>query len=225
MTSGRGLAISMSILVMLVMCAGISRAQRIDIYSGLAAGTIWANFRGDGDTAIIATVGREPGGPTEVVIPTGAVYHLAALYGPSMQQYGGGGAGLNQRQGMYQMSSTTINLAMTPQATVILPAVCMDYGKPEPTPWDRMAIAPPNGWQAKLAAAVDSTHPSQPVLQLAMWAAANNVSLAVAARYSRTLARSGQRGFPAGMLLSGARTLLRAAGLDTSAMLMFRGTG
>ncbi len=124
---------------------------------------------------------------------------------------------------MYGMTTTLVSLAMNPSTTVVLPAVCMDYGRPEPRPTDRMAIAPPNEWQASLAAAVEASRPSQPVIQLAMWAAANNVAPIAVDRYLTTLARGRTPvASPREQLLAAAWNLLEAAGLDPASMKMFQ---
>jgi hypothetical protein len=165
------------------------------------------------------------------VIPTGAVFHVAAFNDQGLQQYGGGGnrgggGGLNQRQAMSGSSTTLVSLAMNPSTTILLPAVCMDYGRPEPRLTDRMAIAPPNEWQTSLASAIEASRPSQPVIQLAMWAAANNVAPVAVDRYLTTLARARTPvTAPRDDVLAAVWDLLEAAGFDPSSMKMFQATG
>lgn len=223
----------------LVLVSGGQRclAQSMDLFAALRSGAIWAEFRGNGAASVQATIRRQAGGPTEVVIPAGTVFRVAALGESGWRQwegdYGGGyggrsrggGRGAQGRQGMYGMRSTTVALGLTDVARVVLPAVCMDYGKREPTPADVLVASPPeDGRLVRLAAALDTGPWSQPAVQLAVWAIRSNLSAVAAERYLRQVVPGDTPEIAAQRreIIATARALAQAAGLETSAFRMFK---
>jgi hypothetical protein len=217
----------------------VCRAERMDLFTALRSGVIWAEFRGNGAASVLATIGRQPGGPTEVVVPAGTIFKVAALDDNAWRQWGdrdyggggfggrsrGGGRGAQGRQGMYGMRSTTVALALTDVARVALPAVCMDYGKREPTRDDLLVALPPQDDRlARLAAALDARPWSQPAVQLAVWAIRSNLSATAAERYLRQVVPGDSPEIVAQRreIVTTARTLAEAAGIDASAFRMFR---
>lgn len=221
-------------------------AQRVDIFTALQEGTIWAEFRGNGDSSVIASIGRTPGGPTEVVIPAGSIFRVAQAggrwrqfgmpggYGGYRGGYGGfggiggrGPGGFGQRggrQGMFGYRSTSARLSLASATTLLIPTLCMDYNKPAPTRRDLMVIMPPPERYAALAAVLDETHPPQPAAQLAMWAVANDAPPTAASRYlveiipGSSEAIAGQRK----EIIAIAADILRAAGLEPERFRLFR---
>jgi hypothetical protein len=126
---------------------------------------------------------------------------------------------------MYGMTTTLVSLALNSTASLILPAVCMDYGKREPTPADRMVISQPDERLARLAGAIEEMHPAQPVVQVAMWAANNKAPARVVDRYLRALPSTSAAPPRRQDLIAAAWALLELAGFDPAGMRMFQGPG
>ncbi len=231
-------------LMVAVLCVvgGSALAQRVDIFTALEQGSVQAEFRGNGDSSVIATLHRLPGGPTEVVIPAGAVFRVARAGGRGWRQYGGfggpggffGGAGgpagrgyrqLGGRQGMFGYRTTTARLAFTDTTTLILPTLCMDYAKPAPTRRDLMVILPPTDERLiRLAAVLDAEQPSHPAAQLAVWAVADNAPPLARKRYlldiipgaGEALAEQREE------IVATAKEILVKAGFEPAAFRLFR---
>ncbi|MCX7598282.1 MAG: hypothetical protein N2512_05375 [Armatimonadetes bacterium] len=231
-----GLAVAMAVTA---VRSSVCLAQSMDLFTALQEGVIRAEFRGNGAASVLATIGREAGGPTEVVIPAGTVFRVAALDDAGWRQWGGGdygggfggrgrgggGRGAQGRQGMYGMRTTTVALALTDVARIVLPAVCMDYGKREPTPADVLVASPPQDARLVRLAAVLDMHPwSQPAVQLAVWAVRSNLSAAAADRYLRQVVPGDTPEIASQRreIVATARALAETAGLETSAFRMFR---
>lgn len=228
-----------AVAVLAVVTGGqVCLAQSMDLFTALRSGVIRAEFRGNGAASVLATIGREAGGPTEVIIPAGTVFRVAALGESGWRQWGGGdygggfggrgrggGRGAQGRQGMYGMRTTTVALGLTDAANIVLPAVCMDYGKREPTPADVLVASPPQDERlVRLAAALDAGPWSQPAAQLAVWAIRSNLSATAAERYLRQVVPGDTPEIAAQRreIILTARALAEAAGLDTSAFRMFK---
>ncbi len=235
-----------AVAVALVLAGGLSWAQRVDIFSALRAGTVTAEFRGNGDASVIGVITRLPGGPTEVVIPAGSVFRVASAgrgagwnqFGRGYGGYGGRGGyggyggyggrggryGQGGRQGMFGMRSTTTRLAFANTAEVVIPAVCMDYNKPAPTRNDVMVILPPPPNLKRLAAVVDQGGYSHPAVQLAMWALVNRVPRRVGERYLQSIIPGRSKAIEQQRmeLMDLARALLQAAEFDPAALPMFK---
>jgi hypothetical protein len=215
-----------------------SAAQRTDIFTALREGTVRAEFRGNGDSSVLGTIERLPGGPTEVVIPAGATFRVAQFggMGPGGFEYGGGLGqtpgrfgqygqfGGGGRQGMMGSRSTMGRLGLSNTVRLTLSALCMDYNKPAPTPNDVMVILPPtNAVLGRLAQVLDTHQPAHPAAQLAVWAVANDPPPAVAQRYlleiipgAGTVLASQRR-----EIMNLAQSLLSAAGLQPTSFRMF----
>ncbi|MBC7288126.1 MAG: hypothetical protein H5T86_08815 [Armatimonadetes bacterium] len=240
---GRGVAAGTMTVFLLLLLPGPASAQRVDIFTALQQGTVLAEFRGNGDASVTGTITRLPGGPTEVVIPVGSVFRVAQA-GRGWNQWGPGGfpggfsgpgggymggrGGFGQfggRQGMFGLSSTTTRLAFNNSAEILIPTVCMDYGKPAPTPQDVLVILPPNGpVLTRLADLLSTTSFPQPAVQIAMWAMVDKAPKVAALRYleeiipGRTPAIARQRA----ELLDTARQIVEQVGLSPAALPMFR---
>jgi hypothetical protein len=205
----------------------------VDIFTALDAGSIHAEFHGNGPDSVKAYLTREPGGPTEVVIPAGSVFRIAALPsggggggaggfggGTSFGQRGGGGRG---GQGMFGFGDTRLAMAFTNSATAVIPTVCMDYGKREPTPKDPMLISPlEDSTLVRLASLLSQGTWEQPAAQLAMWAMRSDLGPGLGDRYLRRVLPGARNEDARREAAASARELLALMGLDPAAFTMFR---
>lgn len=239
-------AILLCLVSLSLLCfSAVAQANRVDIFTALDQGSIRAAFHGNGDSSVVGLIERLPGGPTEVVIPVGSVFRARGSTGDAWAQYGGvgayggayggseggrrprfgQGAGGGGRQGMMGSTSTTTRLGLANTARVTIPTLCMDLGRPAPTPRDALVLLPPtHPTLIRFAQVLDTQHPAHPAAQVALWALTDDPPVAAAQRYLLDIipgvapAQAQQRQ----ELMSLAKDLLYAAGLQPTAFSMFK---
>ncbi len=207
-----------------LLVAASAHAAAISIFEGLASGKVWAEFRGNGDSSVLAIIGKNDPSITEVTIPAGSRFQVAQLAPGGFGGFGGRG-GLRQfgggRQGMFGARTTTGMLAFAPAVTLTIPAVCGNWNLPAPTRRDILVILPPSGPEAALVAAAQRTRASHPALQIAMWAVANNAPARAAAEYLADLIPGPQFESQRLEILRSAAALLRTLGLNPHSFRIF----
>lgn len=198
-------------LVVLVAAGGATAeplAPPVELIEGLQSGQIWAQFWGAGDTGVAGVVGRGEGGPSSVTVAPGTQFWAQA----------------SGRQGQTSLGSSRINLGGgSPYAQVWIPTACTNIGRPEPTAEDVMiASACPNEDMARLSRSLALEGIDRPMVQVAVWAVANDPPARSLRRYLSEQVRLADGALTAGEIMHGAAELLRTSGLDPAAYRMFR---
>jgi len=201
------------IMALLFACfqpAGV--AATAELLEALDTGGIWAEFYGTGELGVDATIGRNPGGPSFVAIAPGTQFWAQA-----------GG-----RQGQSTLGWVPVDLSTNAVAHLRIPTACTNINRRAPTPDDEMfATACPDDRMARLCAGVVTEQDHIDVVQLAVWAVANNPSRRTLQRHEADMVdeeitnpQAREAAFE--KLLASTAKLLQRADLDPGAFRMFR---
>ena len=205
---------TVSLLLALLAC-GLSApaiSATADLIDALEDGAIWAEFRGTGDMGVDAVIGRNPGGPSHVVVAPGTQFWA---------QSGG-------RQGMSTIGWVPIDLTQTAVARLTIPTACTNISRLAPEPRHAMyAVRCPDERMRVLCSRVDLEKDDPGAVQLAVWAIANDPPLRTLSRHWQSIIeaeitddavlQSEQR-----HLLDEAWALLQRANLAPEGFRMFR---
>lgn len=199
------------LIALLTMYAVAVHAQDlgppVDLLEGLETGAIWAQFWGGGETGVNGIIGRDVRGPREVTIAPGTQFWAQTPGRQGMTTLGGGGVGLGGRQFMQ----------------VWIPTACTNINLRAPTEDDIMFPSPsPNPDMTRLTRSLALDMPPQPIVQVAVWAIANDPPPSRLLGYLRREARASQGALTVDGIMHGAAQLLERAGLDPAAYRMFR---
>ncbi|MCD6361250.1 MAG: hypothetical protein J7M38_10330 [Armatimonadetes bacterium] len=136
-------------------------AEPMDLIAAIQQGKIQAEFYGNGDQSVRGRIRTRPFGPDEVYVQPGTQFWA--------QQEG--------LQGMTTVGWVPIDLRNRRFVFVDIPTACTNYNLPAPTRWTRMIPHPcPSPAMAALTETAGTLKPRQAVIQLAVWAIANNPS-------------------------------------------------
>ncbi len=198
---------------LLVMCfQPVSVAATADLLDALDEGTVWGEFYGTGELGVDATIGRNPGGPKFVSIAPGTQFWA---------QRGG-------RQGQSTLGWVPIDLSKNTVVHLRIPTACTNISRRAPTPEDEMFPEPcADDRMARLCTVVLPEHDEISVVQLAVWAIANNPSRRTLQRHERymvdeQITQAAARTAAFEKLLSSAAKLLERADLKPAKFRMFR---
>jgi len=179
----------------------------VELISGLESGRIWAQFWGAGDTGVSGIVGRGEGGPSGVTIAPGTQFW----------------AQTSGRQGQSSLGSSNVNLSNRSYMQVWVPTACTNIGRPEPTADDVMVPSPcPNEDMARLSRSLVLQGAEQPMVQVAVWAVANDPPARALRGYLREMVNQSDGALTADDIMQGAADLVLRAGLEPSDYRMFR---
>ncbi len=205
--------ISMVMVALLAAwCASISMAATADLLEALEQGTVWAEFRGTGDLGVDATIGRQRGSPDYVTIAPGTQFWAQA-----------GG-----RQGQTTLGWVPIDLSGQAVVRLRIPTACTNINRPAPTPDDILFPEPcPDERMAVLCGLIQLNQYDLNVVQLAVWAVANNPTSRSIRRQlnemvSEEVTSVENRREQGARLLDAAAALLERANLDPADFRMFR---
>ena len=180
----------------------------VDLLEGLETGQVWAQFWGGGETGVNGLIGRGVGGPREVTIAPGTQFWAQTPGRQGMTTLGGGGVGLGGGMQFRQ---------------VWVPTACTNINLRAPTEDDIMVPSPsPNADMTRLTRSLALDIPPQPIVQVAVWAIANDPAPARVRGYLLREARASQGALTVDGIMLGAAQLLERAGLDPTAYRMFR---
>jgi hypothetical protein len=199
-----------SLLVLGISTAGL--AATADLIDALEDEAIWAEFRGTGDMGVDAVIGRNPGGPSHVVVSPGTQFWAQA-----------GG-----RQGMSTVGSVPIDLTENAVVRLTIPTACTNISRLAPEPRHVMyATRCPDERMRILCSRVNREKDDPGAVQLAVWAIANNPSLRTVSRHwDSIIAEDIAEGDPfeaeQERLLDEAWDLLERANMDPADFRMFR---
>jgi len=179
----------------------------VELLEGLRSGQIKAEFRGAGDSGVTGIITRGEAGPSGVVVAPGTQFWAQ-----------GGG-----RQGLASISGSQADLSGERYAQVWVPTACTNFGLRAPSDKDVMVPSPaPSADMARLCRAATLAQPPRALVQVAVWAVANDLPLQRLATYLRGQAAASDGELTPRAILDGAANLLLAAGLDPAEYRMFR---
>ena len=187
-------------------------AATADLIDALEEGTVWAEFRGTGDMGVDAVIGRNPGGPSHVVVAPGTQFWAQA-----------GG-----RQGMSTVGWVPVDLTETAVARLTIPTACTNISRLAPEPRHVMdAVRCPDDRMRVLCSRVNIEKDDPGAVQLAVWAVANDPSLRTLSRHWESIievetADNAMLEAEQHRLLDEAWVLLERANLEPEGFRMFR---
>ena len=203
----RLLLLPMLLLAGCMMAHAEALAPPVDLLEGLEEGQIWAQFWGGGDTGVNGVVSRGEGGPRGVRVSPGTQFWA---------QTGG-------RQGQTTLGSVNIDLSGQRYAQVWIPTACTNINRKAPTEKDIMYAYPcPDKDMERLSRSLTLHKPAQPIIQIAVWAVANDPPARQLGGYLRRQVRLLEGALTTQDIMTGAARLLEAAGLDPAGYRMFR---
>ncbi len=191
------------------LALGLAVAEPMDMLAALAQGKIEATFYGNGDESVRGRIRTSTFGPDEITVAPGTQFWA--------QQEG--------LQGMTTLGWVPIDLRGRPFVIVEIPTACTNYDLPAPSRWDKMIpYCCPSPKMAALTSAIGRVQPSRPVVQLAVWAVANNPTWQQVLGYAEGKATSDNEEEQAAQVLSFRQQtaqLLTNSGIDLSDLRMF----
>lgn len=204
-------AVGIAILCVSLACVGLVAAEPVappvELIEGLQSGQIWAQFWGAGDTGVSGVVGRAEGGPGGVTVAPGTQFWAQA----------------SGRQGQTSLGSSRIDLGSSAYAQIWIPTACTNIGRPAPTAEDIMVPSPcPSRDMARLSRSLVLEGIHRPMVQVAVWAVANDPPARALRRYLAEQVKLAEGSLTADDIMYGAADLLRISGLDPAAYRMFR---
>ncbi len=143
-----------------LMAMGVAVAgEPMELLAALREGKVQATFYGNGDESVRGRIRATGNQPDQVYVEPGTQFWA--------QQEG--------MQGMTTLGFVPIDLRGRRYVYVAIPTACTNYDLPAPGRWDRMAPHPcPSPTMALLSTTVDRLQTPRGVVQLAVWAIANN---------------------------------------------------
>ena len=208
-----GITIALCALALIALAAGAQARDNapMELMDALATGQVEAVFYGNGDQSVTGRVRRTAFGPDQVMIEPGTQFWA--------QQPG--------LQGMTTLGWVPVDLSRRAIAYVEVPTACTNLDRPAPTRDNLMTPVPcPEPRMAALAQEIGRSAPPRPVVQLAVWAIANDPSWDAVSEYARTHARTDsdtERAQIAEGYRLGAAQLLWRAGIVPAGYRMFAG--
>ena len=182
-------------------------APPVELLAGLQSGAIQAEFRGAGDDGVTGVLTRDEGGPSGVLIAPGTQFWAQA-----------GGS-----QGMSSTRGTRGDLTTTRYAQVWIPTACTNIGLRAPGENDVMVpSASPNPDLVALCHAAALADVPHAMIQVAVWAVANDPPRPRIAGYLRQQAADSDGTLTQGGIMEGAAQLILCAGLEPGAFRVFR---
>ncbi len=190
-------------------CGQAGGAEPMELLAALQQGRIQAEFYGNGDQSVRGRIRPAPFGPEQVIVAPGTQFWA--------QQPG--------LQGMTTVGWVPIDLRNRPFVFVEIPTACTNYDRPAPSRWHRMIPYPcPSPAMAALSETAAKLQPDRAVVQLAVWAVANDPEWEQVVGYAQAHAAGEseqERATGALSLRQQAAGLLRSAWIDPAAFRMF----
>lgn len=151
---------TLALVIVGLMAMGVAVAgEPMELLAALREGKVQATFYGNGDESVRGRMRATGDGPDQVYVEPGTQFWA--------QREG--------MQGMTTLGSVTIDLRGRRYVYLEIPTACTNYDLPAPGRWDRMAPHPcPSPTMALLSTTVGRLQPPRGVVQLAVWAIANN---------------------------------------------------
>jgi hypothetical protein len=178
----------------------------VELLEGLRTGQIQAEFRGGGDTGVWGYIQRGETGPSGVTIAPGTQFWAQAGGRQGQAGIGGGGGGLTDSR----------------YAQIWIPTACTNFNLRAPTEDDVMvASASPSPDMTRLCAVTALARPPQAMVQVAVWAVANDPPRQRLSSYLRGQAAASEGALTVQAILEGAAQLLVTAGLDPADYRLF----
>ena len=206
MTGRRTLA---CVIVGLVAMGVAVAGEPMELLAALREGKVEATFYGNGDESVRGRIRATGNQPDQVYVEPGTQFWA--------QQDG--------LQGMTTLGFVPIDLRGRRYVYVTIPAACTNYDLPAPGRWDRMSAHPsPSREMVLLSTAVGDLQPPRGVVQIAVWAVANNPTWEQVVGYAQGRAGGDTDEELAANALAMrglAAQLLANAGVDPSAFRMF----
>ncbi len=194
-----------------LMAMGVAVAgEPMELLAALREGKVQATFYGNGDESVRGRIRATGRGPDQVYVEPGTQFWA---------QQGG-------QQGMTTLGFVPIDLRGRRYVFVEIPTACTNYDRPAPGRWDRMAPHPcPSATMTLLSTTVGKLQPPRGVVQLAVWAVANNPTWEQVVGYAQGRATGDsdeELAANAEVMRGLAAQLLAESGVDPSAFRMFR---
>jgi hypothetical protein len=184
-----------ALLLLLTAVAFGEKSRTIDLAWGVKTGALSAEFRGAGDARVSGVIRRQGTGPVTVRLPRGTQFTTAR---PGLQS-------------LVSAQDTSIDLTSGDSAQIEVPTLCINFGKPPPTPEDVVSLGPVGDEGVRRILSLPYVSGvSRAALQIAVWELTDNPSAAAVQPFLRRM------GGPPGQILTDATGLITDAGFTTS---------
>ena len=199
----------MCVIVGLVAMGVAVAGEPMELLAALREGKVQATFYGNGDESVRGRIRATGNQPDQVYVQPGTQFWA--------QQEG--------TQGMTTLGLVPIDLRGRRYVYVTIPTACTNYDLPAPGRWDGMIPHPcPSRTMTLLSTTVGKLQPLRGVVQLAVWAVANNPTWEQVVGYvqGRAGGETDEENAANALAMRGlAAQLLADAGVDPSAFRMF----